>query len=81
MEYQTLEKVISTLFPSHQCIVVEPMTPTESSIEAFTLTEVDAAMDSAKRKNKAPGLDGITSSILLAVHKANPRILVELFNK
>lgn len=46
----------------------------------FTTEEVDAVVDRAKRKNKAPGTDGITSRILAAVHKANPHTLVELFN-
>lgn len=57
------------------------MTPTEFPIASFTPDEVNAAIDRAKGKYKAPGPDGITSRILAAVHKADPRILVELFNK
>lgn len=79
MERQTLETVISTLFPSHESRPVGPTSPAESIVE-FTTEEVDAVVDRAKRKNKAPGPDGITSRILAAVHKANPRTLVELFN-
>jgi len=79
MEHQTLETVISTLFPPHEHRPVSPTTPAESIVE-FTQEEVDAVVDRAKRKNKVPGPDGITSRILAAVHKANPRTLVELFN-
>jgi hypothetical protein len=79
MEHQTLETVISTLFPPHECRPCRPTTPAESIVE-FTPVEVDAVVDRAKRKNKAPGPDGITSRILAAVHKVNPRTLLELFN-
>lgn len=79
MEHQTLENVISTLFPPHERRPACPTTPAEQIVE-FTREEVDAVVERAKTKNKAPGPDGITSRILAAVHKANQRTLEELFN-
>jgi len=45
------------------------------------VAEIEAAMCRIRSKNKDPGPDGITSKILSAVHKADPRILLGLFNK
>lgn len=79
-ERQTLQADISTLFPSRQINADRPLPPVDSFVP-FTAAEVEAAVVRAGAKNKAPGTDGITSKILLAVHKSNPHILLSLFNK
>ncbi|XP_050065663.1 uncharacterized protein LOC126554649 [Aphis gossypii] len=75
MERQTLENVISTLFPPHEHRPVSVTIPGEPIVE-FTTEEVDTVVDRAKRKNTAPGPDGITSRILAVVHKANTRTYI-----
>lgn len=79
MEIHTLQTVIGTLFPanptcnSRQQPLSEPVVP-------FTETEMNAAVDRSRKKNKAPGPDCINSKTLTAVHKADRRTLVDLFN-
>jgi len=79
MEHATLMAVIHTLFPTHEARMDGPLSTTDP-VAPFTAAEVDMVVVSAGGKNKAPGTDGITSKILLAVHRANPQILLDLYN-
>lgn len=79
MELATLQSVVDSLFPRHQARTDAPLVPADP-IVPFTATEVDSAVERAGGKNKAPGPDGLTGKILLAVHKAHPNILLDLFN-
>lgn len=79
MEYTALLTVIDALFPAHQLRADGLLVPTDPAVP-FTAAEVDTAVARAGSRNKAPGPDGITSKILSAVHKADPRILLDLFN-
>ncbi|CAI6360351.1 unnamed protein product [Macrosiphum euphorbiae] len=80
MEMQTLRNVIGTLFPTNPTSSYRDL-PTSEPPVPFSTDEVNAAVERARSKNKAPGPDCINSRILAAVHKADQRILVELFNK
>ncbi|CAI6363639.1 unnamed protein product [Macrosiphum euphorbiae] len=80
MEMPTLQNVISTLFPSNQISSYRNL-PASGPPVPFTADEVNAAVDRARSKNKAPGPDCINSKILAAVHKANQCTLRDLFNK
>ncbi|KAL4132686.1 hypothetical protein QTP88_009804 [Uroleucon formosanum] len=79
MEYATLQSVVDTLFPKHQARTDGPLVPADS-VAPFTALEVDAAVERAGSKNKAPGPDRLTGKILRAVHKAHPNILLDLYN-
>ncbi|KAE9525570.1 hypothetical protein AGLY_014097, partial [Aphis glycines] len=79
MEYATLQTVVDTLFPRHQERTDGPLAPADPVVP-FTALEVDAAVERAGSKNKAPGPDGLTGKILQAVHKAHPNILLDLYN-
>ncbi|KAL4101252.1 hypothetical protein QTP88_021272 [Uroleucon formosanum] len=78
-EYATLQSVVDTLFPKHRAKTDGPPVPADSVVP-FTASEVDAAVERAGSKNKAPGPDGLTGKILRAVHKAHPNILLGLYN-
>ncbi|KAL4131252.1 hypothetical protein QTP88_008590 [Uroleucon formosanum] len=79
MEYATLQSVVDSLFPEHRARTDGPPVPADS-IVPFTASEVDAAVERAGSRNKAPGPDGLTGKILRAVHKAHPNILLGLYN-
>ncbi|KAL4123012.1 hypothetical protein QTP88_015245 [Uroleucon formosanum] len=79
MEYATLQSVVDSLFPEHRARTDGPPVPADSVVP-FTASEVDAAVERAGSKNKAPGPDGLTGKILRAVHKAHPNILLGLYN-
>jgi len=80
LEMQTLQTVVSTLFPANPISSYRHL-PTSEPPVPFTTDEVNAAVERARRKNKSPGPDDINSKILAAVHKADQRTLVDLFNK
>ncbi|KAL4142128.1 hypothetical protein QTP88_004645 [Uroleucon formosanum] len=79
MEYATLQSVVDSLFPEHRARTDGPPVPADSVVP-FTASEVDAAVERAGSRNKAPGPDGLTGKILRAVHKAHPNILLGLYN-
>ncbi|KAL4083919.1 hypothetical protein QTP88_029235 [Uroleucon formosanum] len=79
MEYATLQSVVDTLFPKHRARTDGPPVPADSVVPS-TASEVDAAVERAGSKNKAPGPDGLTGKILRAVLKAHPNILLGLYN-
>lgn len=80
MERHTLDAVIDTLFPTYRNSIGSPLLHADSPVP-FTAAELEAAMCRIRSKSKAPGPDGITTKILSAVHKADPHILLGLFNK
>jgi len=80
MEMQTLRDIIGTLFPAYPISCYRYL-PASESPSPFTTDEVNATVERARSKNKAPGPDCVNSKILAAVHKANLRTLVDLFNK
>ncbi|KAE9528679.1 hypothetical protein AGLY_012254 [Aphis glycines] len=79
MEPETLQTVVSTLFPTHQQRQAEV---SEQPVvwEPFTQREVDCAVTKFKGRNRAPGPDGITTKIIWAVHRCDPGLLLSLYN-
>lgn len=81
MEFHTILTVVNTLFPRHQLRPVVQQTPTPThQFQPFTLTEVNMAVKRSSTRNKAPGPDGISGRIVEALHRADPGLLVDLYN-
>jgi len=79
VEPETLQTVVSTLFPIHQQrqakVIEQPV-----NWEPFTQREVDCAVTKFKGRNKAPGPDGIITKIIWAAHRCDPGLLLNLYN-
>ena len=86
MEPQLLREVVTSLFPDR------PPRPAGEDGQAddagrgvpvgkeFSKAEVDAAVDRFRRRNRAPGPDGIPSRVWGVIHAARPAKLVSAFN-
>jgi len=86
MEPQLLREVVTTLFPNRSS---GPVGETEAAdneehgaagVADFSLAEIDAAVGRFRRRNRAPGPDGIPSRVWGVVHAARPATLVAAFN-
>ena len=86
MEPQLLREVVTSLFPDR------PQRPVGEDGQAgddggglpagreFSKAEVDAAVERFRRRNRAPGPDGIPSRVWGVIHAARPAKLVSAFN-
>jgi len=80
MELDTLTTTIGTLFPACPPNIQGAV----GQLEPFNLFSAEEVNDVVKRfgsRRTAPGPDGVSNIILGAVHRANPAMLLETFNK
>jgi len=79
MEKETVERIIEGLFPSRDTDVGEPVVCMEAQ-QPFTHAELEKAVEKIKPRKKAPGPDGINTTILVAVYRCAPNWILDLFN-
>lgn len=80
MDLDTLKMTVSTLFPACPVSTHGAVLP----LEPFDPFSVEELADVVKRfgsRRTAPGPDGVSNAIISAVHKVNPAMLLETFNR
>jgi hypothetical protein len=80
MECESVRRITDVLFPLHQPMTTQVLQATEMP-PPFTIEEVNIAVERAKRKNTAPGMDNINGKIINVVHQICPAMLLGLYNQ
>lgn len=81
MEPSMVRRIADGLFPTFQPLnPIHEQDTSETMVPLFSQNEVDLAINRVKRRNSAPGPDGITTRILSAIHKIDPVLLPKAFN-
>lgn len=80
MECESVRRITDVLFPLHQPMTTQVLQATEMP-PPFTIEEVNIAVERAKRKNTAPGMDNINGKIINVVHQICPSMLLGLYNQ
>lgn len=71
--------IVTTLFPTHDKFEPEKKPVERANIRIFTVEELGEAVKSIP-KNKAPGPDGIPSSIVRGIAETCPKELLQIYN-
>lgn len=77
---RSLEKIVNTLFPTHELENTGTTTHRNEPVTLFTESELVAAVKTFKNQ-KAPGPDGIPAETLKIIVKERPRIMLEMYNE
>lgn len=81
MEPELLEVITSVLFPSKPPAQVMRTHQLAVTPNPFTAEVVNDAFKHMATRRKVPGPDGLTNSILAAVHQAEPSLIKGMYNR
>lgn len=74
-----MERIVSTLFPTHAVREQEGPSDQDEEIPLFSEEELEQAARSMKNK-KSPGPDGIPAEALKVIAKTRPQLLLNMYN-
>jgi hypothetical protein len=80
MDSQTLRTVIDGLFPRQQSLFYRRRYQNVTPEELFTTEDLENAIERIKLKKTASGPDNISIKIIWAIEKAQPGMLLAVFN-
>lgn len=81
MENETLQHITSTLFPVHPPLNYQTHAPIDVTSELFSRDEVNNAVFRIGCRKTSPGPDGINTKIIDAIHKIQPELLLNTYNR